>query len=36
LLRLENESYQLCLTILQNIFLDRSPDQGGVEVVEGC
>jgi brefeldin A-inhibited guanine nucleotide-exchange protein len=35
LLRLENESYQLCLTILQNIFLDRSPDQGGVEVVEG-
>ncbi|KAL6867503.1 hypothetical protein ACP4OV_015527 [Aristida adscensionis] len=35
LLRLENESYQLCLTILQNIFLDRSPDDGSVEVVEG-
>ncbi|GJN30878.1 hypothetical protein PR202_gb19221 [Eleusine coracana subsp. coracana] len=35
LLRLENESYQLCLTILQNIFLDRSPDEGSVEVVEG-
>ncbi|KAG8096800.1 hypothetical protein GUJ93_ZPchr0013g34493 [Zizania palustris] len=32
LLRLENESYQLCLTILQNIFLDRSPDEGSVEV----
>ncbi|TVU47740.1 hypothetical protein EJB05_07349, partial [Eragrostis curvula] len=35
LLRLENESYQLCLNILQNIFLDRSPDEGSVEVVEG-
>ncbi|KAL6648463.1 hypothetical protein ACP70R_012687 [Stipagrostis hirtigluma subsp. patula] len=35
LLRLENESYQLCLTILQNIFLDRSPDEGSVELVEG-
>ncbi|KAG8074252.1 hypothetical protein GUJ93_ZPchr0006g44990 [Zizania palustris] len=32
LLRLENESYQLCLTLLQNIFLDRSPDEGSVEV----
>jgi brefeldin A-inhibited guanine nucleotide-exchange protein len=32
LLRLENESYQLCLTILQNIFLDRAPDEGSVEV----
>ena len=32
LLRLENESYQLCLTILQNIFLDRAPDEGNVEV----
>ncbi|VAI07738.1 unnamed protein product [Triticum turgidum subsp. durum] len=32
LLRLENESYQLCLTILQNIFLDRAPDEGSLEV----
>uniref|UniRef100_A0ACD5TW08 Uncharacterized protein n=1 Tax=Avena sativa TaxID=4498 RepID=A0ACD5TW08_AVESA len=32
LLRLENESYQLCLTVLQNIFLDRAPDEGSVEV----
>ncbi|CAD6210421.1 unnamed protein product [Miscanthus lutarioriparius] len=34
LLRLENESYQLCLSILQNIFLDSSPDHGSTEVVE--
>nr|CAB3496502.1 unnamed protein product [Digitaria exilis] len=34
LLRLENESYQLCLTILQNIFLDSAPDHGSTEVVE--
>ncbi|CAL4921758.1 unnamed protein product [Urochloa decumbens] len=34
LLRLENESYQLCLTILQNIFLDNAPDHGSTEVVE--
>nr|AAM00191.1 guanine nucleotide-exchange protein GEP2 [Oryza sativa] len=32
LLRLENESYQLCLTILQNICLDRSPNERSVEV----
>jgi brefeldin A-inhibited guanine nucleotide-exchange protein len=34
LLRLENESYQLCLTILQNIFLDSAPNHGSTEVVE--
>ncbi|GAB4844373.1 Brefeldin A-inhibited guanine nucleotide-exchange protein 2 [Ancistrocladus abbreviatus] len=32
LLRLENESYQFCLTILQNLMLDRPPDYEGVEI----
>lgn len=32
LLRLENESYQLCLTLLQNVILDRPADDGDKEV----
>lgn len=32
LLRLENESYQLCLTLLQNVILDRPVDDENREV----
>ncbi|KAL4188056.1 hypothetical protein AMTRI_Chr09g42220 [Amborella trichopoda] len=32
LLRLENESYQVCLTLLQNLLLDRDTKDGEVEV----
>ncbi|ONK80046.1 uncharacterized protein A4U43_C01F13190 [Asparagus officinalis] len=32
LLRLENESYQLCLTLLQNVILDRPAEDGDKEV----
>ncbi|XP_057980125.1 brefeldin A-inhibited guanine nucleotide-exchange protein 2-like [Malania oleifera] len=32
LLRLENESYQICLTLLQNLILDRPPSYEEVEV----
>ena len=32
LLRLENESYQLCLTLLQNVILDGPVDDGDKEV----
>ncbi|GAB4861884.1 Brefeldin A-inhibited guanine nucleotide-exchange protein 2 [Ancistrocladus abbreviatus] len=32
LLRLENESYQICLAILQNLMLDRPPDYVETEV----
>ncbi|XVF73387.1 hypothetical protein PTKIN_Ptkin12aG0197800 [Pterospermum kingtungense] len=32
LLRLENESYQFCLTFLQNLILDRPPRYEGAEV----
>ncbi|KAF8412360.1 hypothetical protein HHK36_000324 [Tetracentron sinense] len=32
LLRLENESYQICLTFLQNLILDRPPSYEEVEV----
>ncbi|GMH00579.1 hypothetical protein Nepgr_002418 [Nepenthes gracilis] len=31
LLRLENESYQICLTLLQNLILDRPPDYDEAE-----
>lgn len=32
LLRLENESYQICLTLLQNLILDRPPSYEEAEV----
>ncbi|XP_042512554.1 brefeldin A-inhibited guanine nucleotide-exchange protein 2-like [Macadamia integrifolia] len=32
LLRLENESYQICLTLLQNLILDKPPSYEEVEV----
>ncbi|KAJ4949976.1 hypothetical protein NE237_026808 [Protea cynaroides] len=32
LLRLENESYQICLTLLQNLLLDKPPSYEEVEV----
>lgn len=32
LLRLENESYQICLTLLQNLILDRPPSYEDAEV----
>ncbi|KAK4418757.1 Brefeldin A-inhibited guanine nucleotide-exchange protein 2 [Sesamum alatum] len=32
LLRLENESYQICLTLMQNLVLDRSPSYDESEV----
>lgn len=32
LLRLENESYQICLTLLQNLMLDRPPSYEEAEV----
>ncbi|KAF8380416.1 hypothetical protein HHK36_027902 [Tetracentron sinense] len=32
LMRLENESYQICLTLLQNLILDRPPSYEEVEV----
>ncbi|KAL6981821.1 Brefeldin A-inhibited guanine nucleotide-exchange protein 2, variant 2 [Sarracenia purpurea var. burkii] len=32
LLRLENESYQICLTFLQNLMLDKPASYDGVEV----
>lgn len=35
LLRLENESYQICLTFLQNLILDRPPSYDEAEV-ESC
>jgi brefeldin A-inhibited guanine nucleotide-exchange protein len=35
LLRLENESYQICLTFLQNLMLDRPPPFDEAEV-ESC
>lgn len=34
LLRLENESYQICLTFLQNLVLDRPPSYEESEVLE--
>ncbi|CAI0400986.1 unnamed protein product [Linum tenue] len=35
LLRLENESFQICLTLLQNLILDRPPSYDELEV-ESC
>ncbi|CAK7347931.1 unnamed protein product [Dovyalis caffra] len=35
LLRLENESYQICLTLLQNLILDRPPTYDEAQV-ESC
>ncbi|KAL2330447.1 hypothetical protein Fmac_018028 [Flemingia macrophylla] len=32
LLRLENESYQICLTFLQNLVLDKAPSYNEVEI----
>ncbi|KAJ4956904.1 hypothetical protein NE237_013687 [Protea cynaroides] len=32
LLRLENESYQICLTLLQNLIVDKTPSYDEVEV----
>lgn len=32
LLRLENESYQICLTLLQNIIFDRPTNDGDIDI----